>query len=79
MIKVKLSWGRAFEIAQYRPYYVTVLYTQNGRRLPGLFVLNKRHQAMESPSHVHCSSVNQNCGRMYVSMGWIAAEKKPGM
>ena len=34
--------GRAFEITQYSPYYLTVLYTQNGRRLPGLFVLNKR-------------------------------------
>ena len=32
--------------------------TENGRRLPGLFVLNKRHQAVESPSHVHRSSVN---------------------
>ena len=51
-------WGRAFEIAQYSPYDVTVLYTQNGRRLPGFFVLNKRHQAMELPSHVHRSSVN---------------------
>ena len=63
-------WGRAFEIAQYSPYYVTVLYMQNGRRLPGLFVLNKRHQALESPSHVHRSSVNKNCGRMYVSVYW---------
>ena len=27
-----------FEIAQYGPYYVTVLYRQNGGRLPGLFV-----------------------------------------
>ena len=34
-------------------------------------------QAVESP-HVHRSSVHQNCGRMCVSMGWIAAEKKPG-
>ena len=72
-------WGRAFEIAQYSPYYVTVLYMQNGRRLPGLFVLNKRHQALESPSYVHRSSVNQNCGRMYVSMWCIAAEKKRAM
>ena len=39
-------------------YYVTVLYTQNDRRLPGLFVLNKRHQAVESPAQVHRSSVN---------------------
>ena len=50
---------QAFEIAQYSPYYATVLYTQNGRRLPGLFVLNNRHQAVESPSHVHRSSVNK--------------------
>ena len=46
------------EIAQYRPYNVTVLYTQNGRRLPGLFILNKTHKAVESRSHVHRSSVN---------------------
>ena len=32
--------------AQYGPYYVTVLYMQNSRRLPGLFVLNERHQAV---------------------------------
>ena len=50
--------GRPFKIAQYSPYYVTVLYTQNGRCLPGLFILNKTHQAVESPSHVHRSSVN---------------------
>ena len=49
---------RNFEIAQYNPYYVTVLYTQNGLRLPGLFVLNKIHQTVESPSDVHRSSVN---------------------
>ena len=35
------SCSQAFKIAQYSPYYITVLYTQNGRRLPGLFVLNK--------------------------------------
>ena len=29
---------RTFEIAQYGPYTSTVLYRQNGRRLPGLFV-----------------------------------------
>ena len=46
---------RTFEIS----YYVTVLYTQNGRRLTGcLPYLNKRHQKVESPSHVHRSSVN---------------------
>ena len=61
--------GRAFEIAQYGPYYVTVLYTQNGRRLPSLSLLNKRHPAVETPSYVPRSSVN--------CMGWIAAEKKP--
>ena len=47
-----------FVVVFWSPYYVTVLYTQNGRRLLGLFVLNKRHQAVESPSHVHRSSVN---------------------
>ena len=35
------------ELSQCSSYYVTVLYTQNGRRLPGLFV-----------SHVRRSSVN---------------------
>ena len=36
------------------------------------------YQAVESSSHVNHSSVDHNCGIMYVSMGWIAAEKKPG-
>ena len=39
---------------------------------------NKRHQAVESPSHVHRFSVNSNCSGIYVSMGWIALEEKPG-
>ena len=38
--------------------YVTDLYRQNGRRLPCLFGINKRHQAVESPSYVHRSSAN---------------------
>ena len=44
------GWGggsRVFEIAQYSFYYVTVLYTQNGRHLAVLFVLNKKHQAVK--------------------------------
>ena len=47
-----VGWGvgRAFEIAQYSPYYVTLLYTQNGRRFPGLVCINKRHQAVQSLS-----------------------------
>ena len=33
-------WLRtAFEIVQYSPCYATVFYKQNGRRLPGLFVI----------------------------------------
>ena len=43
-VVVFLGGRVAFEIAQYRSYYVTVLYTQNGRRLPGLFVLKKSHR-----------------------------------
>ena len=47
-----------FEIAQYSPYTSLTCTTQNDRRLAGLILLNKSHQAMESPSHVHRSSVD---------------------
>ena len=44
--------------------------------LPGLSLLNKRYQAMESSSHVHHCFVDLNDGKMYFSVGWIAVEKK---
>ena len=76
-----LFWRLGVELSRSR--YATFITSpfcirKNGPRLPGLFVLTKRHQSVESPSHVHRSSVNQNCGGMYVSTGWIAAEEKLG-
>ena len=38
------------------------------------FRQNKKHQAVESPFHVHRSSVDQNCGR--ISIERTAAIKK---
>ena len=61
---------------QYSLYMSLICTMQNGQCLPGLFLLNERHQAVESASHVHRPSVD--CDRMYVSLGWIAAEKKLG-
>ena len=41
--------------------------------------INKSHQAVESPSHVHRSSANYNCGGMHVSTdGLNSSEKETG-
>ena len=60
-------------------YTYMPLFCATNNRTVGLvcFHKNKRHQAVESPSHVHRSSVDYNCGRIYVSIERIAAIKKP--
>ena len=53
-----ITWASVFFfwLSFLSSYYITVLYTQYGQCLPGLFV--KRHQARESHSCVHRSSVD---------------------
>ena len=71
-----LKWAQfvSFFDSAVRSLYLTVFCHEYWRTV-GLvcFHQNKKHQAVESPSHVHrCRPVDSNCGIIYVSVERMA-------